>query len=51
MINMYNKRPKYISMDNRYNMSWKEQDYVLLIAENKRTKDQIKRKLYIKTDC
>lgn len=44
------KRPDYISMDNRWKMSWKEKDYVQLLSENKWTKDEIKRKLYISTD-
>jgi hypothetical protein len=44
------KRPPYISMDNWYNMSRKEKDYIQLLSEKKRTKDEIKRKLYIATD-
>jgi len=44
------KRPPYISMDNRYNMSRKEKDYIQLLSEKKRTQEEIKRKLYISTD-
>ena len=44
------KRPDYITIDNWAKMSRKERDYIILLTERKRTKEEIKRKLYITTD-
>lgn len=44
------KRPAYIKESVWDTMSWKEQDFVIFCREKQRTKNQIKRKLYITTD-
>lgn len=44
------QRPTYITQQARDSMNWKEQDLVVLLREKKRTKQQIKRKLYIYSD-
>lgn len=45
------KRPPYIELKDWIKMSWKEKDYIQLLSERRRTKDEIKRILYITTDA
>ena len=44
------KKPFYISDYTWKNLSWKEQDFIVLLKERKYTKSQIKRKLYLTTE-
>lgn len=44
------QRPDYITKENRNKMTWKEQDYIFLLQQRKRTKKEIMRKLYITTN-
>lgn len=44
------QRPHYITQQVRDSMNRKEQDLIVLLRDKKRTKEQIKRKLYIYSD-
>ena len=43
------KKPFYISSETWKDLSWKEQDFIVLLREKKRTQSQIMRRLYITT--
>ena len=43
------KKPHYITQELWDSLSWKEQDFIVLLREKRYTQSQIQRKLYITT--